>query len=249
MRPFYLCFLLFLTATAVASAQERKLITSQSGDRYRRVKEVYFVLRSDNSIKDGPYQQWLNDKLEISGHYKNGQKDSVWEIYNRQILQTRKHYDHGKMVGKWEFYTWQGEPFYTYDFATDKACYPAGPIASDTATHFYLNEAGQWVRGRLDQDIIPLFSPGEWLNFLNRNLKFPDAAVINNEQGRVVISMLVDENGQASDYAVYTSVSRSLDKEALRVVSAHDNLFAPAQKNGKKIRSIYLQPIIFKMEN
>ncbi|HEY4205462.1 MAG TPA: energy transducer TonB [Puia sp.] len=248
MRPYYLSFLLFLTA-ATAFSQERKQVTDLSGDKFRRTKEVYSVLRADKSVKDGPYQQWLNDQLVLSGYYKNGQKDSVWESYSRQTLLSRKWYDEGRMTGKWEFFNYKGDPNYTYDFTTGKASYTAAGPASDTATHFYRNDAGQWVRGRLDQDIVALFSPGDWLTFLNRNLRYPDEALIRGEQGKVIISMVVDTNGQASNYTVYTSVSPSLDKEALRVVSAYENIFAPALKDGKKVGSIYLQPLTFKMES
>jgi len=247
MRPYNLSLLLvFLTATAFS--QQRKKVTDISGDKYRRIKEVYFVLRSDNTVRDGPYQQLRNDKLRVSGYYKNGQKDSIWEIYsNTQAILSRKWYDHGRMTGKWEFFNSNGETSYTYDFSTSKVTYASAPHRSDTATWFYRNDAGEWVRGRLDQLAVPLFGPAEWLSYLNDNFRYPDEAVEKNLQGKVVISMVVDENGQVSDYAVSTSAAPSLDKEALRVVSSHENLFAPAQKDGKKVRSVVFQPLEFRI--
>ncbi|HVV02701.1 MAG TPA: TonB family protein [Puia sp.] len=249
MRPYNLTLFLLLIA-ATAFSQQRKEVTDMSGDKYRRIKEVYFVLRSDKSVRDGPYRQFRNDKLIVSGYYKNGQKDSVWEAYsNTQAITSRKWYDKGKMTGKWEFFNSNGEPTYTYDFSTGKVTWSPGSPRSDTITRFYRNDAGEWVRGRLDQDIVPLFGPAEWLSYLNANFRYPDEALNKNQQGRVVISMIVDENGQVSDYAVSTSVAPSLDSEALRVVSSHENLFAPAVKDGKKVRSVYFQPMVFRLEN
>jgi len=248
MRPYILSVLL-LALTSTAFSQQRKKVTDMSGDKHHKIKEVYFVLRSDNTVRDGSYQQFRNDKLIVSGYYRNGQKDSVWEAYsNTQAILSRKWYDHGRMTGKWEFFNGNGETSYTYDFGTSKVTYLSGSPRSDTSTCFYRNDAGEWIRGRLDQAAVPLFSPGEWLSYLNDNFRYPDEAVDKNLQGKVIISMIVDENGQVSDYAVSTSAAPSLDKEALRVVSSHENIFAPAQKDGKKVRSICFQPLIFKLE-
>jgi len=248
MRPYNLSLLLLLIATS-AFSQQRKKVTDMPGDKHHKIKEVYYVLRSDNTVRDGPYQQLRNDRLTVSGYYKNGQKDSVWEMYsNTQAILSRKWYDHGRMTGKWEFFNSNGEISYTYDFATSKVTYTSAQPRSDTATCIYRNDAGEWVRGHLDQPAVPLFGPAEWLSYLNDNFRYPDEAVEKHLQGKVVISMVVDENGQVSDYAVSTSAAPSLDKEALRVVSSHENLFAPAQKDGKKVRSVVFQPLVFKLE-
>jgi len=247
MRPYALSLLLLLIS-ATAFPQGRKQITEEP-DKPHKIKEVFFVLRSDKSVRDGSYQKFRNDRLMVSGYYKNGQKDSLWQTYSTtQAVTSKKWYDKGKMVGNWEFYNNNGDTVYTYDFATSKVTYPSGSHHSDTATWFYRNDAGDWVRGHLDQAIIPLFGPGEWLSYLNYNFRYPDEAVIKNQQGKVVISIVVDENGQPSDYSVSTSVAPSLDAEALRVVSSHENIFAPAQKDGKKVRSIIFQPLIFRLE-
>ena len=248
MRPYDLTLLLLLIAVT-AFSQQRKQVTNEL-DGSRKIKEVYFVLRSDNTVRDGPYQQLHNDRLMVSGYYKNGQKDSIWQTYaNTQAVLSRKWYDHGRMTGKWEFFNGNGETTYTYDFTTGKVSWLSGPPRSDTSTHFYRNDAGEWVRGRLDQDIVPLFGPGDWLTYLNYHFRYPAEAIDNHQQGRVVISMIVDENGQVSAYAVSTSVAPALDSEALRIVSSHENVFAPAQKDGKKVPAIYFQPLVFKLEN
>lgn len=217
-------------------------------DKRTLAKEVYFVLKSDISVKDGPYQKFYNNRLILTGFFKNGQKDSVWETYSGGIVQSRQRYTQGKRTGKWELLYNNGDPKYTYDRTTGQVI-DGTASESDTTTDFYLTDAGQWVRAKLDHGPLPLSSPVEWLNYLNNNFHYPDDAVDKHVQGRVIVSIVVDENGDASNYAIYQTAGASLDREALRVVSTFDNLFAPAEKDGKKVKSLYLQPIEFKLDS
>ena len=254
MKPLDLSFLLLLTLTAGnAYTQERKKITDESGTKYSPISETYYVLTSDPGIKDGPYQMTLRDKLILTGLYDHGQKDSLWEAYtnlqNFHILISKKWYAQGKMTGKWEMFTQQGKPEYSYDFTTGTLTYPEGhKDKADTGTLIYQTAAGDWTRGHLDKNLIPLYSSGEWLSYLNRSFRYPDDAVNNEIQGTVVISMTVNEEGQATNYSVFKSAAPVLDKEALRVISAFQHQFVPAEKDGKKVKVLYLQPLAFKLE-
>jgi TonB family protein len=249
MKPLNLSFLLLLTVTAGnAFAQERKKVTDESGTKYSRINETYYVLTSDPGTKDGPYQMTLRNKLILTGLYDHGQKDSLWEAYNNaNILISKKWYAQGKMTGKWEMFDWKGEPEYSYDFTTGTLTYPEGHKA-DTTTFFYLTAAGDWARTRLDKNPIPLYGSGEWLTYLVRNFRYPDDAVNNEIQGTVVISMIIDEEGHASNYSVFKSAVPVLDKEALRVVAEFQHLFVPAEKDGKNVKSLFLRPVTFKLE-
>ena len=249
MKPLNLSFLLLLTVTAgTAFTQERKKVTDESGTKYARISETYYVLKSDPGTKDGPYQMTLRDKLILTGFFDHGQKDSLWEAYNNaHILVSKKWYARGKTTGKWEMFNWKGEPEYSYDFTTGTLTYPEDHKA-DTATFFYLTASGEWTRTQLDKDPIPLYSSGEWLFYLLHNFRYPDDAVNNEIQGTVVIGITVDEEGLATNYAVFKSAVPVLDKEALRVVSTFQHLFVPAEKDGKKVKSLFLRPVRFKLE-
>jgi hypothetical protein len=43
-------------------------------------------------------------------------------------------------------------------------------------------------------------------------------------------------------------VRSTLDQEALRVVSSFEHQFIPAEKGGKKVKPLFLQPMVFKLE-
>jgi antitoxin component YwqK of YwqJK toxin-antitoxin module len=49
----------------------------------KKTNEVYYVLKSDTSIRQGIYKKWgWNDKSKIEGFYKNGVRDSIWSFYD-----------------------------------------------------------------------------------------------------------------------------------------------------------------------
>lgn len=246
-----LLLLSILLSTSTFS-QDRKKITNSIGDKYALTKETYYVLKSDNTIKDGPYQLVQRDLLTQSGTYTNGQKDSIWEYYaydrlKNQIVLSRKWYAQGQKTGKWEFFNLDGNKEAAYDFTTDQVTYPPSS-QRDTTTYYYQTSSGDWVRGNLDTNPIKLYGSAEWQRYLNRNFRYPNEAVEKELMGIVLISIMVDENGEPSNFAVFQKAAPSLDKEALRVVSAYDHAFTPAIKDGKKVKSLYIIPITFKLE-
>jgi len=213
------------------------------------MKETYYVLKSDETIRQGSYQLLRNSKLITQGYYNNGKKDSLWSSYSSNgFVLARKWYADGTRKGIWEFYSWRGEPVWQYDFSTGKATYQQPPASPDTTTHFYLTADNQWTRTKLDLPPMRLIGPGEWLTFLNRTLRYPDEAVNKEQMGTVIVAVTLDETGNAIDYNIFQSAAPSLDQEALRVIKLSENEYLPAEKDGKKVRSMYLLPIVFKLE-
>lgn len=247
--------LLFLTTLIFnpSFSQERIKVSTTSGPSYSLARETYFVLKSDSTTKDGPYQQYINNNIQLSGAYRNGQKDSVWEYYsydakNRPFPTSRKWYTQGIKTGKWEFFNRQGIIEFAYDFTTDELHYYTQTENKDTTTSYFQTASGEWVRSNLDRWPIQLYGSVEWQRYLNHNFRYPNEAVEKELMGKVLISITVDENGHASDFAVFQKAAPSLDQEALRVVSAYAHEFVPAVKDGKKVKSLFIIPIIFKLE-
>lgn len=248
MKPPYLTALfLTLTITASSFAQDRKKVTHNWPGTYPMIKEVFYVQKSDRTKKDGPYQLAQDGKQLVSGYYNNDQKDSVWEMYNSSsILVSRKWYRQGEKTGKWEFFTRTGEPDWTYDFNTQTLVHLRSPFV-DTVTFYYLTDTGSWVRDRLDRGPTGLFSQQEYLSYLNRSLRYPAEAINSNQQGKVIVSITVNENGNITDYSIFEHASPALDEEGLRVIKGFSQEFLPAKKNGKTVKALYLTPIVFKL--
>jgi protein TonB len=230
-------------------AQEREEISkTENKGKFNKTKEVYSVLEADKSIKDGPYQLFWNGNLVASGNYKNDKKDSLWQGYQQRsgVVLSRKWFTEGKKTGLWEFFDKKGEAIWSYDFDGGKATFQKPSGKPDSA--FYQTDAGQWVRGPVDHPLLPLASSAEWLQFLAKNFRYPDEAVSKEQQGEVIVSITVDEHGEATDYTIFQSAAPSLDDEALRVIKLFPLEFIPAEKDGRKIKTQYHQPMVFRMD-
>lgn len=95
---------------------------------------------------------------------------------------------------------------------------------------------------------LPQFPGGKsaMTNFVQKNLRYPQDAIDNGIQGRVVVSFVIETNGRISDVKVVKGVSPSLDKEALRIVNSMPN-WKPAVRDGEKVRFKYEFPINFQL--
>lgn len=84
---------------------------------------------------------------------------------------------------------------------------------------------------------------GKWLG---SNLKYPEYARENDIQGRVVVRFVVNTDGSVGDITVVKGVEKSLDQEAVRVVSKMPK-WQPAMNKGVAVRSYVTLPIGFKL--
>lgn len=84
------------------------------------------------------------------------------------------------------------------------------------------------------------------MQWLSMNVRYPEDAMKNDVQGRVIVKFIVNPDGSISDPTVLRSVEPSLDQEAVRVVSAMPKWEA-AENNGQKVASYYNLPIAFKL--
>ena len=81
--------------------------------------------------------------------------------------------------------------------------------------------------------------------FIKENLKYPEDA--DGAHGRVIVNILVEEDGSISDVEVVRGVHPSLDAEAVRVAKLMPK-WQPAERGGKPVRSRFNFPVYFKLE-
>lgn len=85
-----------------------------------------------------------------------------------------------------------------------------------------------------------------WSRFLNNNLNYPKRAMDLLLQGTATIHFQIDTEGALCDPFIFHSVEFSIDEEALRIIRKSPK-WTPAVKNGKKVRSWKIQPIMFRL--
>lgn len=100
-----------------------------------------------------------------------------------------------------------------------------------------------------EEELDPPSFPGgnEGLKkFLSREVKYPVLAKKNGIQGRVIVSFVVDVDGEISDINIERSVDPSLDREAARVVKSMPK-WIPGKVDGKPVKVRYAVPIAFRL--
>ena len=97
-------------------------------------------------------------------------------------------------------------------------------------------------------EVMPEFPGGmaAMMKFLGDSINYPIEAKEKKIQGRVVITFVVREDGVVVDPEIVRGVEDSLDKEALRVVSAMPK-WVPGKQDGKAVNVKYTLPITFRI--
>lgn len=85
------------------------------------------------------------------------------------------------------------------------------------------------------------------MQYLARTIKYPVVAQESKTEGRVIVQMVVNKEGQVTNTKVIKSVSPELDAEAIRVVSGMPR-WEPGMQKGQAVNVKYTMPIMFRLE-
>ena len=99
-------------------------------------------------------------------------------------------------------------------------------------------------------EVMPEFPGGTtaMMEFLKKNLRYPDYAKELGIEGNVFVSFVVHSDGSLSDFVVLKSPDKTLSAEALRVVKSMPN-WIPGENQGKKVNVKTTIPIRFRLTN
>jgi periplasmic protein TonB len=95
---------------------------------------------------------------------------------------------------------------------------------------------------------MPAFPGGEeaLYKFLSTNIKYPTVAKETGISGTVVISFIVEKNGEISNARVIKGIGGGCDDEALRVIKSMPN-WSPGKQLGKPVRVQFNLPVKFSL--
>ena len=96
---------------------------------------------------------------------------------------------------------------------------------------------------------MPEFPGGmrECMNWLGKNINYPEDCKKAGIQGRVIIQFVVDKDGSIKSPKVARSVHPSLDAEALRVICSSPK-WKPGKQKGEAVKVKYTIPVLFKLQ-
>lgn len=108
---------------------------------------------------------------------------------------------------------------------------------------------GTEVYGTEFLEAMPEFPGGmsAWAKFLTKNLNYPTMAVETGVSGKVVVSFVVEKNGEISNLKVIKGIGGGCDEEAMRVIKKSP-FWKPGMQNGRAVRVAYTMPVVFRME-
>lgn len=100
-------------------------------------------------------------------------------------------------------------------------------------------------------ETMPSFMNGTLETFrawVMQNVRFPQIALDNNIQGRVILSFVIDKDGRLTDIEVLQAPDRTLAEEAIRVLSKSPK-WSPGKQRNQVVRVRYTLPVEFRMQN
>lgn len=103
-----------------------------------------------------------------------------------------------------------------------------------------------------DCDQRPMFlnsqDPRQFLEkWVYQYLKYPEKAVMEGTQGRVMVDFIIEKDGKVTEVKVAKGVSPELDAEAVKVISASPK-WKPGRLSGNKVRTAMTIPVEFRLE-
>ncbi|MDB5122674.1 MAG: Gram-negative bacterial tonB protein [Mucilaginibacter sp.] len=99
-------------------------------------------------------------------------------------------------------------------------------------------------------EVMPQPKGGEsaWAKFLNKNLRYPVPAQEEGVSGKVVLSFIIEKDGQLSNIVVLGPAGHGFDEEALRVLKLA-KAWNPGKQNGQPVRVRFAIPINFQLSS
>lgn len=216
----------------------------------KKSNEKYFVLKSNQNIKHGKYEKFhAKNKVEVSGHYSDNQKDSLWSYYAWDgnitekgtykndlkngsweysysgIKKSSGNYENDTKIGVWDYYNQWGVLIQKYDHSSGALIFRIKDEASKIA-----------LTNDSIGDYEPLILGGiaSFQYYLFENMQYPQKAVENNVSANVAVNFKITSNGELFDFQIENNPGFNLDEEAIRLIK-NFQLFIPKKENGIQV--------------
>lgn len=246
MTKIFLISLTFLPIILFGQEVKKKVV----GDRKSVYKEIFYVLKSNETVKHGSYKKLNSQKVVLlDGFYKQGLKDSVWtELnWNGNKKVSQGSYSKELKVGVWEYFNFKGELEQKFDYDKKEIVY-FKIDEKEIDKEVNVIKGNDTIKLKLDRP--PLYIGGSAMisEIIASNIIYPSSAIENGIQGKIYLAFTIDENGKTSDHRVIKGIDSECDQEALRVVKKIADNWIPAISGGQKVKVEYSFPINFTLQ-
>lgn len=99
-------------------------------------------------------------------------------------------------------------------------------------------------------DVMPEYQGGmaEMVNFIGKNLKYPEQAVKANIIGKVIVKIIIEKDGSVNSVSFLKGIGFGCDEEVERIVKIMPKWKAGV-KDGKAVRTSFVLPVMFALDN
>ena len=188
-------------------------------------QEQVLVVRRSQLFKE-VFNVLANDTSVRNGRYSKYYKDKIIE---------KGWYRDNAKVGEWMYFSLNSIFEYKYNFDTNKLLAVSGKSSQELSVKTPCLYKGS--------PLIPYL-------YIVTNLQYPTKAREKNIQGKIVLALKVNEDGEV--YALYLSekLDPLLDSAVIEVAKTMpiEWRFLPATRDGQKIKSEYRIMIEFELE-
>lgn len=206
----------------------------------RQIQMTGFYSDKALTVKDGLFVYYYKTGQKRStGLYHKGKENGEWSYwYEDGTMDGNGAYYKGKYTGLWKWFFENGQQSSAEE-------YKNGEIVS---LRFW-DEDGTENRTTKVIEQMPQFPGGsdKLMEYVSTEVKYPQAAKLNNIQGRVIVQFVVGVDGEISDVDVVKSVDSLLDNEATRVVRAMPT-WSPGLQHNRPVPVRFTLPVYFKLQ-
>jgi len=181
--------------------------------------EICNVLKADKTILHGSYERNVLNQMAVTGQY-----------------------DHNKKTGEWKFYNSDGNINYSYNYSTSEF----SNINANTENQIVILGNDTTIC-KVDRPVLYEGSNLEILNYLIHNIRYPEQAAENGIKGRVIVGLVINEDGAYEYVYIIRGVEESLNAEALRVFAEFEGTWFPATLDGQRVKSVFVYPVLFNL--
>lgn len=222
-------------------------------------------------VRQGPAHYWYDDGSRRSeGQFDKDKRSGTWSYYHYGGgISSRGDYLNNLSDGLWTYYDNKGRKtseftyrmglregkFVKYDSLANiinEGIYRADTLyqQSTERDNSKIVEEMPYMRvcmDRTDKTERMECSNRAMLEYIYRNIRYPETARRNEVEGEALIRFVVEKDGSVTDIVVMSGLCQSIADECRRIVEKMPPWEAGLQ-NGEKVRVLFKLPVRFKLE-
>lgn len=246
-----------------------KLIENGTGIFTYQYSEKGHIHYYEGNISNSVSEEVL-DLITIKGEFIKGKKEGIWSIrYDKQKFFNKDEYfeadtfkygikryqDYGGYAGDEKYTIEKIEKLpdeYGKKFKETESKQLDEKVFDDNLLYSDIDVALTKLTGKefKIQNRDAGYSEGDYelQELIERNLRYPVDARNKRIEGTVYFTLLISSMGEVKDITKMNSIDKSIDDEALRVLSEIKSGWLPALKDGKEVASEILISVNFRIK-